>query len=80
MLTVYEWIVVGPKEKKIMIKASDKVRYAIKNMILKNDTDNQQMLWWMLWGMMTISERKDWRIISRYQDRYTRSKFIDGEI
>mgnify|MGYP003626292618 CR=1 FL=1 len=58
-----------------MIKASDKVRYAIKNMILKNDTDNQQMLWWMLWGMMTISERKDWRIISRYQDRYTRSKF-----
>ena len=63
-----------------MIKASDKVRYAIKNMVLKNDTDNQQMLWWMLWGMMTISERKDWRIISRYQDRYTRSKFIDGEI
>ena len=47
-----------------MIKASDKVRYAIKNMVLKNDTDNQQMLWWMLWGMMTISERKDWRIIS----------------
>tara|TARA_R110000822_G_scaffold73210_3_gene175903 strand:- start:2262 stop:2453 length:192 start_codon:yes stop_codon:yes gene_type:complete len=63
-----------------MIKASDKVRYAIKNMVLKNDTDNQQMLWWMLWGMMTISERKDWRIISRYQDRYTRSMFIDGEI
>ena len=63
-----------------MIKLSSKPRKAIKNMILKKDVDNRQLLWWMLWGMMTVSEHKDWLIISRYQDRYAHHKFTDGEI
>ena len=64
-----------------MIKLSSKPRKAIKNMILKKDVDNRQLLWWMLWGMMTVSEHKDWLIISRYQDRYARLRIKDdGEI
>ena len=60
-----------------MIKLSDKPRIAIKNMIVKESASNRFKLWWMLWGMMTVSTHKDWMIISRYQDRYTRSRFIE---
>ena len=53
-----------------MIKLSDKPRSAIKHMLVKQHMGNRQLLWWTLWGMMTISNHKDWMVISRYQDRY----------
>tara|TARA_R110000765_G_scaffold196321_4_gene302005 strand:+ start:2233 stop:2442 length:210 start_codon:yes stop_codon:yes gene_type:complete len=60
-----------------MIKLSDKPRIAIKNMIVKESASNRFKLWWMLWGMMGMADHSDWMIISRYQDRYTRSRFIE---
>ena len=63
-----------------MIKLNTKARYAIKNMAVKDSSDNRRLLWWMLWGMMVTSEHKDWMVISRYQDRYANFKrTIDGE-
>lgn len=63
-----------------MIKASYKVRHAIKTLIIKDSADNRRLLWWSLWGMMLVSPHKDWMVISRYQDRYANiNHTINGE-